>query len=110
MYQDLVDQLLEEMSGSYNVVLVIDALNECDPPKDVERLCKFLRGLVQKHPHFWVLFSSHEHMNGVAEFQDGLEVVKVVQDGPVDGITKLVKAELSHRCKMLSQSGSLFCE
>lgn len=108
-YEDLVRQLLEEISKSYNVALVIDALNECDPPKDAERLCKFLSEIVSEFPHVSVLFSSHEHMYGPEKFKELIEEVNVIESAPADEIKEFVKAELNYRDSELKHSESIFC-
>lgn len=57
-YEDLVRSLLNERSECYNVALLIDGLNESDPPQDSELLCALISDIVIKNPQVRVLFSS----------------------------------------------------
>ncbi len=81
-YEDLVRSLLGERSKSHNIALVIDALNECDPSQDAERLCAFINEIVSNHPEVQVLFSSHEQLAGSEKLKDHLQELEVVTTAP----------------------------
>ena len=110
-YEDLVRSLLTEHSKSCNIVLLIDALNECDPRSDMERVCGFLKEIVSMNPHVWILFSSHEQMSGSEKLNEYLEKpIQVVVAAPKDELKHFVEKEISFRQGQLKDSDSIFCK
>lgn len=107
-YEDLVRSLLSERSESHNIALLIDALNECDPSRDAERLCAFISDIVSKHPQVRVLFSSHEHLSGSEELKEHLEKMEVVATAPRNELEYFIKTEIKVRQAKLKGSGSIF--
>ncbi|KAF6221667.1 hypothetical protein HO133_001635 [Letharia lupina] len=108
-YEDLVRDLLNERSKSYNIVLLIDALNECDPFQDAERLCAFISEIVSKNPQVWVLFSSHEQLSGSEQFKEmHLEKMEVVANAPGNALEDFVRTEIKFREDKLKDSRSIF--
>ena len=49
-YEELVTSLLKERLQSCNIVFIIDALNQCDPLQDAEKLCTFVHDIVDENP------------------------------------------------------------
>lgn len=108
-YEDLVRDLLNERSKSYNIVLLIDALNECDPFQDAERLCAFISEIVSKNPQVCVLFSSHEQLSGSEQFKEmHLEKMEVVASAPGNALEDFVRTEIKFREDKLKDSRSIF--
>ena len=100
--------LFNERSESYNIALIIDALNQCDPPKDAERLCNFISEVVSKDPQVRVLFSSHEQLSGSEKFKEHLEKVEAVAIAPGNELRHFVQTEIKFRQAELKDSGSIF--
>ena len=107
-YEDLVHSLLSERSELYNVALLIDGLNECDPPQDAEALCAFIRDIVIKNPQLRVLFSSHEKLSGSEKLKEHIEQVKVVATAPGNELENFVKTEIKFRQAELKDSKCIF--
>ena len=109
-YEDLVLNLLKERSESYNIALLIDGLNECDPPQDAERLCTFINDYVIKNPQVRVLFSSHEQLSVSEKLKEHIEPVIVAATAPGNELEDFVKTELKFRQAELKGSQSIFRE
>ena len=107
-YEDLVHSLLNERSECYNIALLIDGLNECDPPQDAERLCAFMSEIVIKNPHIRVLFSSHERLSGSEKLKEHFEKVEVIATAPGSDLEDFVKTEIKFRQSELKDSESIF--
>ena len=107
-YENLVRSLFIERSKSYNIALIIDALNECDPPQDAQRLCGFISEIVSKNPQVRVLFSSHEQLSGSEKLKGHLEKVEVVAIAPGNELRDFVQTEIKFRQAELKDSGSIF--
>lgn len=107
-YEDLVRSLLIEHSESYNIALLIDALNECDPSRGAERLCDFISEIVSKNPQVRVLFSSHEQLSGSEQLKEHLEEIEVVATAPGSVLKDFVETEIKFRQAKLKGSGSIF--
>ena len=109
-YEELVKSLLKERSQSCNIVLVIDALNQCDPLQDAETLCTFVHEIVNENPQIRVVFSSHEQLSGVKQLKNHLEEIQVTAAAPPDSIKAFIHNELKFRQSKLEGSESIFCE
>ena len=107
-YEDLVGSLLEERSECHNIALLIDGLNECDPPRDAERLCTFISKLVIENPQIQVLFSSHERLSGSEQLKEHLQKVEVFETAPGSELKDFVKTEIKFRQSELKDSESIF--
>ena len=107
-YEDLVGSLLKERSECHNIALLIDGLNECDPPRDAERLCTFIRDIVTENPQVRVLFSSHEKVSGSEQLKEHLQEVEVFGTAPGSELKDFVKTEIKFRQSELKGSGSIF--
>ena len=107
-YENLVRSLFIERSESYNIALLIDALNECDPPEDAGRLCEFISEVVSENPQVRVLFSSHEKLLGSEHLKEHLEKLEVVAIAPGNELSDFVQTEIKFRQAKLKDSRSIF--
>jgi len=98
---------------SYHIVLVIDALNECATPEDIDLICIFLHKIVEKCPHVSLLISSHENITSIMRFREHMNQVGVVTDAPKTEIERFIDEELRHRRTELNKlegNKSIFCK
>jgi hypothetical protein len=113
-WENLVFELLEQCAVmSYHIVLVIDALNECDPPEDIDLLCIFLHKIVEKYSHVSILISSHEHIPSIERLKKHMDKVRVVTNAPETEIERFIDEELRHRRTELNKlegNKSVFCK
>ena len=107
-YEDLVSSLLNERSECHNIALLIDGLNECDPPRDAERLCSFISKIATENPQVRVLFSSHEQLSGREQLKEHLQKVQVFGTAPGSELEDFVKTEIKFRQSELKDSESIF--
>ncbi|KAJ4347238.1 uncharacterized protein N0V89_011177 [Didymosphaeria variabile] len=113
-WEGLVSKLLEQCSAmSYHIVLIIDALNEIEPPEDIDHLCNFLGKIVNNYRNISVLISSHEHISSIRRLEKYIDKVGVVANAPKTEIDSFIDGELKHRRTELTKFGdnkSIFCK
>ncbi|KAL1595121.1 hypothetical protein SLS60_009808 [Paraconiothyrium brasiliense] len=105
-WEDLVSKLLEQCSDmSYHIVLIIDALNEIEPPEDIDHLCSFLGKIVKDNRNISVLISSHEHISSIRRLEKYIVKVDIVANAPKTEIESFIEAELEYRRIELTKFG-----
>ena len=60
-WERLLGELLSE-SSNQSIVFVVDALDECESPRDAERLLEFVTEIMENHSNVQLLCSSRQHV------------------------------------------------
>jgi hypothetical protein len=112
-WEGLIRDLLKEDGSSSNFVFLIDALDECEPHNDNERLLQFFCDLLKRYPNIRVLCSSRNHVPVQKYFDEEiLDELDLISSSPADEIERFICSEIRWREKKLGnrRAESVFCE
>jgi hypothetical protein len=98
-------------AGEAPAVFILDAIDECKSPTDIDKLLKLLGRIQQQSPSVHIMLSSRPHITISDYFKkEHLQTFEVVAPAARNDMTTFIESQISLKKTDPVSSQSIFCE